>query len=538
MKQSGVRSCSIEPAGGSRPQFGRFSQDGIYLVFCIALALALGLWVRIPHFLTTSFPLNDGGFFMPIIEGIRQNHYLLPAFINYNHTAIPFAYPPLGFYLAIFVSNMLGVPDLYVLRYLPLVLNLISVCVFVILAAELLPSRAALLYASLAFPLLWGSYKWYIMGAGITRSPGLLFTLLAIYCAQRLTVSGRRRALIGCLIFICLAGLSHLEWGLSGSAAVACLIFTRWPNFRGIKTILSIAILGVILSSPWWMAVVARFGLEPFSNAKYWSFADRFKSLANFDFLSQTYYLGWLMLVGGSLCLIERKWFLPLWYLSTWFLTQAHGWHAALAPLVLMSALGLDFLIARIFAAVAGLKLWAGLRCSRNSCLTGGYRPYFVAILLVGYLWIMYGNSFYTPIGAVSPGQRVVMTWIRENTSPKSQFVLLTPSSTWSEDYLAEWFPYLTERESLVTAQGLEWMPKRAFGRMVEQISQLKAVQSNYPQGLAGYVGERFESSDYVAVFLPGIGASYGGFLESGRYRVVYQDEAALIFQTVDPAVR
>ena len=93
-------------------------------------ALLFGAVVRFWPVITNGFPLNDGGMFYIMIRDLKANHYLLPEFTTYNFADIPFAYPPLGFYIAASLSDLLPVSELGVLLWLPALVNTLSILVF------------------------------------------------------------------------------------------------------------------------------------------------------------------------------------------------------------------------------------------------------------------------------------------------------------------------------------------------------------------------------------------------------------------------
>jgi hypothetical protein len=63
-----------------------------------------GTLIRFAPTIMTGFPINDGGTFYAMIEDLKANHFLLPAFTSYNYLNIPYAYPPLSFYVGGFIS--------------------------------------------------------------------------------------------------------------------------------------------------------------------------------------------------------------------------------------------------------------------------------------------------------------------------------------------------------------------------------------------------------------------------------------------------
>src|SRR5512133_240620 len=92
------------------------------LVFLV-LALVVGGYVRLVYVLASPFPLNDGGLFYQMTQELIANHFRLPAITDYNHLGIPYAYPPLAFYLTGLLSQLSGWSLLEIYRVLPAVVT-------------------------------------------------------------------------------------------------------------------------------------------------------------------------------------------------------------------------------------------------------------------------------------------------------------------------------------------------------------------------------------------------------------------------------
>ena len=151
----------------------------------LGAALLLGVIVRLAPVAAHDFPLNDGGLFYQMALEIRQAGFALPAATRYNADGIPFAYAPLGFYLAALVG---GSPQgiLEAVRWIPPLVACAMLPMFVLLARALLPSARSVVAATFAFALLPRAYLWLIMGGGLTRSLGMLFTMAALWQAHAL----------------------------------------------------------------------------------------------------------------------------------------------------------------------------------------------------------------------------------------------------------------------------------------------------------------------------------------------------------------
>src|SRR5512133_1314061 len=103
----------------------------------VVLAFLLGAFMRFSPTLLAGFPINDGGMFAVMIDDLKASHYLLPAFTTYNHINIPFAYPPLGFYLGRLTSDLFGITAVQALRWVPSFFASLSILAFYLLALRL-----------------------------------------------------------------------------------------------------------------------------------------------------------------------------------------------------------------------------------------------------------------------------------------------------------------------------------------------------------------------------------------------------------------
>ena len=107
----------------------RFQHKDAYRL-ALALAIGLGIAVRAYHVLSQDFPLNDGGLFFAMVRDLQAAHYHLPAFTSYNGAGIPYAYSPLGFYLAGLLDDWTPLTLTAVFRWLPLLTTALIVVAF------------------------------------------------------------------------------------------------------------------------------------------------------------------------------------------------------------------------------------------------------------------------------------------------------------------------------------------------------------------------------------------------------------------------
>ena len=230
----------------------------------VSLAVFAGLVVRALPPLIADFPLNDGGLFFTMTRDIQKAGYVLPATSSYNGLDIPFAYPPLAFYLAGGASDVLGIALIDLFRFLPFLLATLTIPVVYLLARELLSSHFQALIATWAFALLPRTFAWLVVGGGLTRSLGLLFGLLTILEGVRYFKTRSRKHGIWMALLAALTALSHPEAALFAALSLILVLLAYDRTWRAVRGSLILAGLAAIVASPWWLTVIATHGPAPF----------------------------------------------------------------------------------------------------------------------------------------------------------------------------------------------------------------------------------------------------------------------------------
>ena len=189
----------------------------------IAAITVLGAVVRLIPVLSADFPLNDGGLFAEMILAIRANGFALPAAAHYNAMDLPFAYPPLGLYVAALLSESPS-SALTTLRFLPAAVSIAAIPLAYAVFRPLLSTEATALLATAAFAVMPRSYNWAIAGGGVTRSIGLLLALVAVAGAIRMYRGRALRWPIIAGVALGLTGLSHPQAAVFAGASVCLLV--------------------------------------------------------------------------------------------------------------------------------------------------------------------------------------------------------------------------------------------------------------------------------------------------------------------------
>jgi hypothetical protein len=458
------------------------ARSHLWLLVVVA-AVVIAALLRLAPVLNADFPLNDGGLFYRMVEELRDAHYRLPATTSYNGAGIPFGYPPLGFYLAAFVSSVTGQPLVDVVRVLPAVVSTLTVPVFFLLARALLGSAAEGAVATFAFALLPRTFTWFILGGGLTRAPGFLLALLLLHQAYLMYTRQGRRYVVTTAIVGALAVLTHLEnaWFAAYSAALLFLLYGR--DRRGLVRSI-IAAAGVLaLSAPWWATVIRYHGVHAFAAAAQGGgLATDPSWLKTFNFTDepQLTLFGALGLVGVFAALARRQWLLPLWLVAIYLFNPRNPKTVAAVPLAMLVALALHHVI------VPGiLRLsWREDAAPSSTVRRTGSAPLIVAVMLAlftaySFLSVWRVRDFDEGYGVLTPADRETFRWLSTNTAPDAKILVLSFAPSWfGYDRVTEWLPALTRRTSVSTVQGYEWLPNHEFDRRIRRYDALRACAS------------------------------------------------------------
>ncbi len=491
----------------------------------LAVAIILGTYARF-NILKADFPFNDGGMFYVMTLDLQDNGYRLPATTTYNFRDIPYAYPPFSFYFTGLASDFTGISVLELVRILPALFNILSIPATYVLAENFLKSRWAAAVAALIFALIPNAFDWNVMGGGLTRSPGNLFAILAVDQAIRMYEKRERRYVATTAILCALTVLSHAQMAQLALTGIAMAFL-----FRGINRVniihSAIVVAGVVvLTFPWWGAMLSMHGLQPLLEAA--SAAPPGLSWEDMDFPLSTrldIFIGEIMrytnvipILGMVKLLFDLRWMIPAWFLA----------NIMIAPRAATSRAGV---IVSIAAAVAIGEIivplivlgWHRLTRPRETVATmepveeaapasprlpGWLKPALVigvglvlSVLVIlaprNYPALPTGYRYYT----LSPASRQAMEWISQYTLPTCRFVTVGANGTiWGRDAIQEWFPVLAKRLNVTTVQGTEWLTNPG----IEQLQGWRAGMNRCGQGDESCLAEwqRITRQPFTHVFI------------------------------------
>ena len=508
----------------------------------------LGATVRIPVIMNSSFPANDGGMFMQAIVQLKANHFVLPMYLHYNGLTLPYAYPPIGFYLAGILSSVTHMSVLNTLRFIPLTFSVATIVAFILFANAFLKNRAMVIAATLAFALVPNGHEWEIMGGGLTRSIGFFFAVLALWQTYLLFTERSRTHLLLTIVFVSLVCMSHLEMALFAAITVAVIFLFFARTKRGLYDSALVAGGVLLMTSPWWVVVVQHHGLSPFLSAGGTSGRSVLvivASLLTFNWGDEHLFpfFSALALLGSIFSLTRRKYFLPAWAGILLLADPRMATTYDAVPLSILIAICVVELLIPIMnrSLIVNSGVLAGRSEGSPSRSTAGIKWFTPAVLsmLVVVTWFGSLGATQTKDVSLSLAERQAMEWVRTSTPSNSAF-LIVDGDRWGSDRTSEWFPALTDRRSLATVQGYEWLPDGAFARKVSSYIELQKCIDAAPICVDQWSKDRGAEADYLYVArrvdkvhpaIPYNSALIGALSQDPGYILVFQNQDASIFR-------
>jgi hypothetical protein len=510
------------------------------LLPAILLAMLVGAIARAAPLMSAGFPVNDGGLFASMVDAILAGPRLLPDSVTYNGLNGPFAYPPLAFLVTAGLEHLVPIGTVEWLRWLPLAASIATIPAFALLALELAPTRVHAAVATFAYALVPSSFEWLVMGGGLTRAPGMLLAILAVYFGVR---AARRsdRSWIGTGIALGLVVLTHPEAALFTALSLVLVTLAYARGKRAWSRMIAAAAIGVAVALPWLLVVMTRYGPGPILSAG-GTGLNLLQSLAYLLTMRLTNEPLWMLVAGlavlGFLYALSARWlFLPAWVVAVVVVDPRGGGNYVAAPLAILAAIGLlDVVIARLARVggdIASTPGWpTSVLRSRGGSTT------LVGVLVLAMLSAFLAPYLLSPMASLSTDARTAMAWARASL-PASARVVVVTGRYWYEDATSEWFPYLAGRPSVATVQGYEWAGASAWQTQLELFEALQAHATDTAASVEAWGTENRVAYDYVYVPKGQVGgvtsvsdcctALRQTLRESSSFEIVYDGPGATI---------
>jgi hypothetical protein len=447
------------------PDLNRLYPPALVLVFAIGVAF------RVYALFAVGFdePFDLGGLFYQMSLEIARNGFAMPVSIPYYYPGgLPFAYPPLAFYIQAALIRLFSPPLFLTVNLLPALFSVLSVGAFYLLAKEVIPSRWQSLAALFIFAIIPLAVTEQVQAMGLAESLGtgalILYTRALVRAGRR--PGARRWLAAGLMLALCVVSSPG---SLYAAVLISLLFFAvsiytgvKLGDWRRVRGCIIIGISGLILSAPYWLTVIANHGFGILTSA----FAGQNTSLlVEIKENILAFRLIWVMPWWNALFLLclglilLRKQFLLFLFTALLLVIIRERWIMSIAV----------SLVIGVGVGVA-LDLLSRLRWKKNALVKVAVTWTLALVLLYdagAYLVYSINEEIYD-----LPAERVADLQLIRSAQmiPPDGSVIAVGSLG-----LVEWSPALLEREVLNNPFGLEWIAGREE-EMHYLTSQLQSV--------------------------------------------------------------
>lgn len=484
------------------------NQSSYLELLLLTLAVLIGALVRYSVIIGSDFPYSAGGLYYVFIEEIKKNHYLLPEFVKWNMTNLPFAYPPLPFYFLAAISDLTGLSTIETLRLVPAFISTLTIVAFYLLSRELLYSWRQRVFATFAFALLIPAFYEFIEGGGIARGMGFGFMILLlreIYLLYTKPKDGQtKRHIIMSIIFASGLILCHPLYTVYGVFSIFIFFLFYGRNLQSIINSLFIGAGVLLVTAPWWVTIVIRHGLSNIiaasstgSSPPLTLILARFSFSFTFELLTPV--LGFIGLIGLFFLVANNKYLIPAWGLLTIIFIGRGGDSCVSIALALMVGYGLDKILLFVLSDLIKDKTQETiLEKDQQHKKQRGQKIAIDIILAYVAFWAFLSAinfTLKTESTTLPKEERQAMTWTSNNTPANSKFVILEPKYTPA----SEWFPALAQRESATTYEGYEWLPNQ-YAPRINNFGDLQSCRDKDSMCLETWSKNTGHSFNYVYI--------------------------------------
>jgi hypothetical protein len=447
------------------------------VAFATTVALGLGILVRVLPALESPLTTGDGGLIVVMVDDLRAAGLALPPVTTYNHADLPFVYPPLGLYAGAGLGELIGFSSLDVVRILALALSLATLGAFALLAFRVVPAIAAV-GAVAAYALMPHAYDGIVAGGGVTRGMGLLFALLAVFVAASPSGLSRRSAVtIGLLVG--LSALSHPQAGVMAATGSAVFAYRRYPRSNVALLVMAAGVAALVVI-PWLVAVAGEHGWAAILAARHrWDPLISLVRLLSLRFSGAAFADLFLVfgVVGLASDLSRRVPRLSALLVSLILAGEAGGSFLAALPWALLAGVGMRFILERFGPRRRATDRVAGVAIGAAALF----------LTLISSLGSAVDET--SRLQRVSPDQAEAMIWVADESDHETRFIVAT-TVVWGFDEISEWFPAITQRQSVATVQGSEWLGTEGFEIQLDRHSRVLSCTRSTAACMAAWAAD------------------------------------------------
>jgi hypothetical protein len=437
----------------------------------ILVILILGILVRILHLFFISFdaPFHLGGLYYEFSRQIILNHFNLPLNIPYySPGGIPFAYPPLSFYLQALVLKLFSPPLFVTVDLLPPLLAALSVPLFYWMIVQLTEDRRIQAASLFAFALMPSAFVNQIEGAGLAEACGTLALLAYLGFLFRFEKNSSlaNTFLAGVMLGLCILSSPGSAYG---AVIISIVYFLKVlgqnlgkHSYKNSARLLLTGLTGLVVSAPYWLSIILHHDLSVFLNAFFYQHGNgaiinqirymiTFKPADMVLFVSDEgtygFLFDWLIFAGLIWAILNKRIHYVVLFFLLWLVPRLGSWLVAI-PGALLAGLGIVHLVWPLFQ-----QAFSPLKVQKRPPLAPGILLMILVLVVIAFPLFAVHDMLnraelkFTPLEAITLRQE-------QAAIPTNAHVLIAGNGA-----LREWAPALLEREVLNCQFGLEWKP-------------------------------------------------------------------------------
>ena len=494
--------------------------------YVVALLVAVGLVVRVAPVLWVGAPINGGGLYVEFSRQVAAQGFAYPTHVpHYSADGLPFAYPPLAFYVAAVTAELLPVTLYDFFKFAPALLSVLTIPLFHRLATRTLRERWWALAATALYSVSPAAFGDFLPGDGYVEVVGTLLFLLFVVAAYRSFVDEWDwRAVLATGVLFGLCTLTSPGAALGGAVTLfLAAVFLRRHSLRArAGAVVVVSLVGAVVSAPWWAHMLLVYGPEVLLNGVSSKGGSLLAPVARLMTLrvpvGPGVFLGGFAVVGAVTKAASRKLFLPAWLFA--LIAAPEVVYLAAIPLILLAAEGLRA------AVVPGIRSQVDSRSVGRAVAAG----FVVAIVVyhVGMVGMLTLDDGFDYQNSVTAQDERAISWAQTETDARSTFYVVDDAPAvrdYGTKWLLDWFPALAQRTTLNVMMGSEWT-----GRMDELWDLTLSLRAaNGPEDVERLAERRGHDVDYLYVVKGDYNEQFVTRLRD-KCRVGYENSRVVVF--------
>ncbi|MBI9036077.1 MAG: glycosyltransferase family 39 protein [Bacteroidales bacterium] len=400
------------------------------------------------------FPLGYAGLYILISEKISIFPWHIPSIIPfYGPGGIPFAYPPLGMIVGSFFINTLNVQPFVYLRFFPPLMGLFYSIGWYFFVRTITKSRIKGVISVFFLSTMVLVFEYHLTAAGIIRGLALMFLIWGLFWIVKSFQNDRieKKYILLAGAFFGLTILTHLTYALFFALSLVLIALCKSQKSlnQRIAIVAIIIFIGISISAIWWVPILSEFGISIFKNV--------LSTHRGLDFMSKLFhpnqtintaldiFISWgnshwpgLTLAGIAFALLRRRWFLILWFISSFILIGEGDRFLLIIGSVLLADLLWDILI----------LIYNNKPSKKDQIMI-----YFAVIFFLVFSWLASFRNIQSKEPVLNTSIIQMSEWLKKQPS-KDVYLFISGSENHD---LAEWLPYLSRHTPVVGHWGAEW---------------------------------------------------------------------------------